>query len=67
MLKVRHSCMHTFTCTKQLCEVALIDKGGLSLYLNPLTHKTDWHLTSPYNISPETHIKVKRIKEMITR
>ena len=44
--------MHTFTCTKQLCEVALIDKGGLSLYLNPLTHKTDWHLTSPYNISP---------------
>ena len=49
------------------CEVALINKGGLSPYLNPSTHKSDWYLTSPYNITPETHIKVMRIKEMITR
>ena len=33
---------------------------------NPLTLKTDQHLISPYNITPESHIKVMRIKEMIT-
>ena len=25
-----------------------------------------YHLISPYNVIPEPHIKVKRIKEMIT-
>ena len=35
-------------------------------FLNPLTHKSDSHLTSLYNITPELHIKVMRIKEMIT-
>ena len=25
-----------------------------------------YHLISPYNISPESHIKVKKLKEMIT-
>ena len=33
---------------------------------NPLTLKTDQHLISPYNISPESHIKVMKIKKMIT-
>ena len=28
--------------------------------------ESDWHLTSPYNFTPESHIKVMRIKEMIT-
>ena len=33
---------------------------------NPLTPKSDQHLISPHNITPELHIKVLRIKEMIT-
>ena len=32
----------------------------------PLTRMSDEHLISPYNIIPESHIKVARIKEMIT-
>ena len=31
--------------------------------INPLTPKSDQHLISPYNITPESHIKVMRIKE----
>ena len=30
------------------------------------TPKSDWHLTSPYNITSESHIKVMRSKEVIT-
>ena len=41
-----------------LCRVVLI--------LNPLIFKSDQRLISPYNIIPESHIKVIRIKEMIT-
>ena len=37
-----------------------------SLSSNPLTTKSDQHLISPYNITPESHIKVMRIKEAIT-
>ena len=33
--------------------------------LNPLTPKSDQHLISPYNITPESHIKVMRIRETI--
>ena len=33
---------------------------------NPLTHKSDWHLISPNCITPESNIKVMRIKELIT-
>ena len=33
---------------------------------NPLTLKTDQHLISSYNFTPESHIKVMRIKKMIT-
>ena len=34
--------------------------------INPLTPKSDWHLISPDNVTPESNIKVMRIKEMIT-
>ena len=34
--------------------------------INPLTPKSDWHLISPYCITPESNIKVGRIKELIT-
>ena len=34
--------------------------------LNPLTSKSDWHLISHHNITPKSHIKVMRIKEMVT-
>ena len=33
--------------------------------LNPLTPKSDKHLISPNSITPESHIKVMRIEEMI--
>ena len=32
---------------------------------NLLTPKSDWHLTSPYNITPESNMEVVRIKGMI--
>ena len=35
--------------------------------INPLNPKNEWYLISPYNIVPESHIKVMRIKEMVTR
>ena len=31
-----------------------------------LTLKSDWHLISPYSITPASNVKVMRIKEMIT-
>ena len=31
-------------------------------HFNPLTPASDWHLISPYHITPESNIKVKRIK-----
>ena len=34
--------------------------------INPLNPKSNQHLISPYNITPESHIKVMRTKEMIT-
>ena len=45
-------------CRLMLCRVVLT--------LNPLTFKSDQRLISPYNITPESHIKVMRIQEMIT-
>ena len=41
-----------------------ISSGNLGV--NPSTPKSDKHLISPYNISPESLMKVTRIKEMIT-
>ena len=35
-------------------------------FLNLLTPKSDWQLISPYHITPESNIKVRRIKELIT-
>ena len=35
-------------------------------HLNPLIPKSDQHLISPYNITPESHIRVMRKKEMVT-
>ena len=35
-------------------------------YVDSLTNKGDLHLNSPYSITPESHIKVMRIKEVIT-
>ena len=32
----------------------------------PVNPKSDEHLISPYNVTPESHIKVMRIKEMVT-
>ena len=32
---------------------------------NTLIPESDKHLISPFNITPESHIKVMRIKEMI--
>ena len=40
--------------------------SGLFHLLNPLTPKSDQHLISPYNITPESNIKVMRVKQMIT-
>ena len=34
--------------------------------VNPLTSSNDQRLISPYRITPESHIKVRRIKEIIT-
>ena len=34
--------------------------------IDPLNPKSDWHLISPYCITPESNIKVRRIKELIT-
>ena len=34
--------------------------------LNPLTSERDWPLDSPYNINPESLVKLTRIKEMIS-
>ena len=34
--------------------------------LSPLISQSDQHLISPYIITPESHIKIMRIKEMIT-
>ena len=34
--------------------------------IDPLTPKSDWHLISPFHITSELNIKVRRIKELIT-
>ena len=38
----------------------------ITAFSNPLTPKNDEPLISPYNITPESLIRVMRIKEMIT-
>ena len=47
-------------------ETGIMRKKVTSVWLfNPLTLKNDQHLISPYNITPESNIKVMRIKEVI--
>ena len=46
--------------------LALLGLWQQSKLVNPLTALSHWHLISLYNITPESHIKVMRIKEMIT-
>ena len=36
------------------------------LTLNTLTTKSDWHQISPHCITPKSHVKVMRMKEMNT-
>ena len=44
-----------------------VKSRNIRFFINPLTLNSDQHLISPYNIIPESHIKVMRIKEMITK
>ena len=41
-----------------------VDKSHVST--NPFHPKGTLHLISPYKISPESNIKITRIKEMVT-
>ena len=34
-------------------------------FFNPLNPKSDQHLISPYNINPESRVRVMRMKEVI--
>ena len=48
--------------------VVLLSWRGVILEdINPLTSKSDQYLISPYNITPESHIEVTRIEEMINK
>ena len=49
---------------KGKCEISQGQMTKDSWTLKP--SKSDQHLISPYNIIPESNIKVRRIKEMIT-
>ena len=52
------------TLSRYLSDKLKLEKS--SILLNPLTPRGDQHLISPYNITPEWHIMVMRIKEIIT-
>lgn len=41
------------------------NQGSVS-FINPLTLRDDWHLNSPNNIIPKSHIKIMRNKKMTT-
>ena len=43
-----------------------IEVSGTTELVNSLTPRSDQHLISPYNITPESHINVTETKEMIT-
>ena len=46
-------------------KIKKMSKEPIATEMNPLP-RSDYNLNSPYNITPESHIKVMRIKEMIT-
>ena len=51
----------------QKSRASLIDDEFLYFCdLNPLTPESDKHIISPYNITPESHIRVTGIKKIIT-
>ena len=58
------SCQWSIVCSF-IFFVLLLTKESHVL-LNPLHPESEWHLISPNNIPPESHIKVMRIKKMIT-
>ena len=41
-------------------------QSRMIIMLNPLAPKSDRHQISPYHITPESKIEVRRIKELIT-
>ena len=43
-----------------------MSKVMIIIRINPLIPKSDQHLTSPYNIIPESYFKERRIKKMVT-
>ena len=51
--------LEKLSCTKQHTEIVSF------IFINPLTPKSDCHLISPDNVSPESNIEVMRIREMI--
>ena len=47
-------------------KMRFVYQSPLGSYVNLLTLWSDQHLISPYNTTPESHIKITGIKEMIT-
>ena len=47
--------------------LAFVFSSFFLLFFNPLNPKSDQHLISPYKITPESQMKVMRIKLMVTR
>ena len=41
-------------------------KSHLKEVFNPLTLESDKQIISPYSITPQSHIKIMRVKKMIT-
>ena len=48
-----------------MVKIHLFCLAYFSLYVNFLIPKSDWHLISPYHITTESNIEVRRIKELI--
>ena len=49
------------------CQIWLVDISHKGLTVNPITLKSDKHLTSPYKVTSYLHIQVMGIKEMIIK
>lgn len=47
---------------KSLSNESSFEGNRSFFFLHPLTPKSDWHLVSPNHITPESNIKVTRIK-----
>ena len=41
--------------------------SSVNLNIHPMNPKRDQYLISPYNINHESHIRVMRIEEMVTK